>query len=239
MNYSPSIDGIAEFQVQTAMVGAEYARITVNVVTKSGGNEFHGSAFEFLRNRNFDARPFNLAQSQLPKYQRNQFGGTFGGPVIKEKLFTFLSYEGLRVRQAGSGLTSVLVPDGRATQRRLQPVDSRGYLRPGQLWPMACASMFPGNKIPASRINPMAVAAMKAVPLPSNAATGLFENSNGVLRQNNDNYSARMDYPIRETWNLFGRYSISEEKADIPATVTGRDESTMPECRMPCSVPPR
>ena len=110
LNYSPSVDGIAEFQVQTAMVGAEYARSTVNVVTKSGGNDFHGSAFEFLRNRNFDARPFNLAQSKLPKYQRNQFGATLGGPVIKEKLFTFLSYEGLRVRQAGSGLTSVLVP---------------------------------------------------------------------------------------------------------------------------------
>ena len=83
--------------------------------------------------------------------------------------------------------------------------------------------MFPGNKIPASRINPLAVASLKAVPLPGDAATGLFENSSGVLRQNNDNYSARMDYPVRETWNLFGRYSISEEKADIPATVTGRD----------------
>ena len=90
LNYSPSIDGIEEFQVQTAMVDAEYARSTVNVVTKSGGNEFHGSAFEFLRNRNFDARPFNLNQSKLPKYQRNQFGGTFGGPIVERKTVHFL-----------------------------------------------------------------------------------------------------------------------------------------------------
>ena len=222
LNYSPSIDGIAEFQVQTAMVGAEYARSTVNVVTKSGGNEFHGSAFEFLRNRNFDSRPFNLAQSKLPKYQRNQYGATFGGPVIKEKLFTFLSYEGLRVRQAGAGLTSVLVPTAEQRNGDFSQSTPAGIFDPDSM-ANGVRQMFPGNKIPASRINPLAVAAMKAVPLPGNAATGLFENSNGVLRQNNDNYSARMDYPIRETWNLFGRYSISEEKADIPATVTGRD----------------
>jgi hypothetical protein len=222
LNYSPSIDGIAEFQVQTAMVGAEYARSTVNVVTKSGGSEFHGSAFEFLRNRNFDARPFNLAQSQLPKYQRNQFGATLGGPVVKDKLFTFLSYEGLRVRQAGSGLTSVLVPTAEQRNGDFGLTTPAGIYDPDSL-ANGVRQQFPGNKIPASRINPMAIAAMKAVPLPRDASTGLFENSSGVLRQNNENYSARMDYPVNETWNLFGRYSISEEKADIPATVTGRD----------------
>ena len=164
LNYSPSIDGIAEFQVQTAMVGAEYARSTVNVVTKSGGSEFHGSAFEFLRNRNFDARPFNLAQSQLPKYQRNQFGATLGGPVVKDKLFTFLSYEGLRVRQAGSGLTSVLVPTAEQRNGDFGLTTPAGIYDPDSL-ANGVRQQFPGNKIPASRINPMAVAAMKAVPI--------------------------------------------------------------------------
>jgi hypothetical protein len=222
LNYSPSVDGIAEFQVQTAMVGAEYARSTVNVVTKSGGNEFHGSAFEFLRNRNFDARPFNLAQSQLPKYQRNQFGATVGGPIVKDKLFTFLSYEGLRVRQAGSGLTSVLVPTAEQRNGDFSLTTPAGIYDPDSL-ANGVRQLFPGNKIPANRINPLAIASMKAVPLPRDASTGLFENSNGILRQNNENYSIRMDYPVRESWNLFGRYSISEEAADIPATVTGRD----------------
>ena len=179
LNYSPSVDGIAEFQVQTAMVGAEYARSTVNVVTKSGSNEIHGSAFEFLRNRNFDARPFNLAQSQLPKFQRNQFGGTFGAPIIKDKLFTFLSYEGLSVRQAGSGLTSVLVPTAEQRNGDFSRTTPAGIYDPDSL-ANGVRQLFPGNKIPANRINPMSIAAMNAVPLPRDPATGLYENSNGV-----------------------------------------------------------
>src|SRR5260370_19387947 len=89
--YSPSVDGISEFQVQTAMVSAEYGRASINVVTKSGSNQVHGSVFEFLRNKDLDARPFNLNDS-LPKFQRNQFGGTIGAPILKNKLFTFFSY---------------------------------------------------------------------------------------------------------------------------------------------------
>ena len=82
LNYSPSIDAIAEFQVQTGMFPAEFGRASggqINVVTKSGGNAFHGSAYEFLRNNALDARPFNLPVPQLPEYRRNQFGATAGG----------------------------------------------------------------------------------------------------------------------------------------------------------------
>lgn len=222
LNYSPSIDGIAEFQVQMAMVNAEYARSTVNVVTKSGGNEFHGSAFEFLRNRNFDARPFNLNQSKLPKYQRNQFGGTLGGPIVKEKLFTFFSYEGLRIRQAAPGLTSVLVPSAEQREGDFSRSTPAGIYDPLTL-ANGVRQLFPDNRIPANRMNPLAVAALLAVPLPTNPAASLFENTTGVLRSNNDNYSNRVDYTVSETWNSFGRYSISEEKSDIPATITGRD----------------
>jgi hypothetical protein len=222
LNYSPSIDGIAEFQVQSAMVGAEYGRSTVNVVTKSGSNEIHGSVFEFLRNRNFDSRPFNLNQSKLPKYQRNQFGATFGGPIVKEKLFTFFSYEGLRVRQAAAGLTSVLVPTAEQRNGDFSRSTPNGIFDPDTL-ANGVRTMFPENRIPASRLNPIALAALKAVPLPRDPATGLFENTTGTLRQNSDNYSNRVDYALRETWSLFGRYSLAEEKADIPAVITGRD----------------
>jgi hypothetical protein len=222
LNYSPSVDGIAEFQVQTAMVGAEYTRSTVNVVTKSGGNELHGSAFEFLRNRNFDSRPFNLNQSKLPKYQRNQFGGTLGGPIVKEKLFTFFSYEGLRIRQAAPGLTSVLVPTAQQRQGDFSQSTPAGIYDPDSL-ANGVRQMFPGNRIPASRLNPLALAALSIVPLPNNASTSLFENTTGVLRQNGDNFSNRIDYTVKDTLSLFGRYSIAEDKAGIPATVTGRD----------------
>jgi hypothetical protein len=222
LNYSPSIDGISEFQVQTAMVAAEYARSTVNVVTKSGGNEFHGSVFEFVRNRNFDSRPFNLNQSKLPKYQRNQFGGTFGGPIVKEKLFNFFSYEGLRIRQAAPGLTSVLVPTAEQRQGDFSRSTPAGIFDPLTLTD-GVRQPFPGNRIPATRMNPLALAALKVVPLPNGSSASLFENTTGVLRQDADNFSNRVDYTLRETWTVFGRYSISEEKADIPATITGRD----------------
>jgi hypothetical protein len=222
LNYSASVDGIAEFQVQTAMVQAEYARATVNVVTKSGGSEYHGSLFEFLRNRNFDSRPFNLAQSKLPKYQRNQYGATLGGPIVQEKLFTFFSWEGLRVRQAAPGLTSVVVPTAEQRAGDFSRSTPNGIFDPDTT-ANGVRQPFPDNKIPANRLNPLALAAIKAIPLPRDPATGLYENATGILRQNNDNFSNRLDYARSETWNIFGRYSISEEKADIPGAVVGRD----------------
>ena len=92
LSYQPSIDSIQEFQVQTAMFGAEYGRAggQINVATKSGTNDLHGSAWEFVRNNDFDARPFNLPSSNTPKFQRNQFGATVGGPIVHNKLFAFL-----------------------------------------------------------------------------------------------------------------------------------------------------
>ncbi len=113
LNYSPIIDAIAEFQVQSAQFSARYGRASggqVNVVSRSGSNEFHGTAWHFLRNRVFDARPFNLASSKLPKYQQNQFGAAAGGPIVRNRLYYFGAYEGLRIRQAAAGLTTVAVP---------------------------------------------------------------------------------------------------------------------------------
>src|SRR5260370_978816 len=83
--------------------------------------------------------------------------------------------------------------------------------------------LFPNNRIPASRINPLSLAALQATPLPTDPGRNLFQNSSGVLSQKNNNYSNRIDYTVNANWNLFGRYSISEESAFIPATVTGRD----------------
>ena len=114
LSYVPVIDGIAEFQVQVAQYSAEYGRASggqINVVTQSGSNLWHASAWDFLRNNKLDARPFNLTTSpDVPKFQRNQFGFLIGGPIVKNKLFAFFDYEGLRNRQAGANLTTVAVP---------------------------------------------------------------------------------------------------------------------------------
>ena len=89
LNYVPIVDAIAEFQVQVAQYSAEYGRASggqINVLTQSGTNQWHAAAWEFLRNNRLDARPFNLTtSSDVPKFQRNQFGGLVGGPIIEEQ----------------------------------------------------------------------------------------------------------------------------------------------------------
>src|SRR5262249_40380523 len=112
IGYVPIVDALAEFQVQTAQFSAQYGRASgsqINVVTKSGSNAFHGTAWDFLRNQVLDSRPFNSISSSLPRNQRNQFGGAVGGRIIKDKLFFFGAWESLRLRQAGVSLTTVAV----------------------------------------------------------------------------------------------------------------------------------
>src|ERR1700733_4344895 len=99
--YNPNPDSIAEFRILTSNYTAEYGRNgagVVSVVTKSGGNDLHGSLFEFLRNTDFDANSYFNNQAGLPRnnLKRNQFGGTFGGAIIKSRLFFFASYQGQR-----------------------------------------------------------------------------------------------------------------------------------------------
>jgi hypothetical protein len=117
----PSVDAIQEFKVQSSDYSAEFGRsggAQINVVLKSGTNQFHGSGFDFVRNRNLDAKNFfdkpdctpesvEGTCAPIPRLDRNQFGGTLGGPIQKDKTFFFLSYEGLRLRQATTREASV------------------------------------------------------------------------------------------------------------------------------------
>jgi hypothetical protein len=106
----PSPDTIEEFRVITNSFDAEYGRNSgsvVNVVTKSGTNEFHGSLFEFFRNTVLNARPYTFTPTSKPDFQQNQFGGTLGGPIKKDKTFFFASYEGRRIKE---GILSNPVP---------------------------------------------------------------------------------------------------------------------------------
>jgi hypothetical protein len=108
--YRPSIDAIQEFKVLTGIYSAEYGRTSggqVVVVTKSGGNAFHGDAFEFLRNQAFDARNYFNSIGTTPPFHRTQFGGILGGPIQKDKTFFFVNYEGLRLRQQYIALSTV------------------------------------------------------------------------------------------------------------------------------------
>ena len=103
ISFQPSIGTVQEFKVDNSTFSAEYGQSSgaiVNIATRSGGSEFHGEIFEFLRNDVFDARNFfTFTSTQPPPFRRNQFGGQFGGPVVQNKLFFFFSYEALRQRQ--------------------------------------------------------------------------------------------------------------------------------------------
>jgi hypothetical protein len=216
LNYSPSIDSIAEFQVQTAMVPAEFSRASVNVVSKSGSNDWHGAVWEFLRNKDLDARPYNVPS--LYQFERNQFGANVGGAAVKNRLFGFLAYEGLRVTQAGanqSGSTPVTVTLPTLAERVGNFSADKVIKDPTTGLP------FANNQIPLAQINPISLAAAGILPGPASGSS--YVNAMEPLRQNNGNYSARLDFNATERWNLFTRYSRSNENADVPFTIPNRD----------------
>ncbi len=221
LSLTPILDTLAEFQVQTGQQNAEYghaAGAQVNVVTKSGGNEWHGDAWEFVRNRVFDSRPFNLATPDLPKFQRNQFGGTIGGPIRRNKIFVFGGYERLALRQAAAGLTTVTVPA--ALERQGNFTASNTVIYDALTSPRA---PFNGNIIPQSRLNPLAVVAINAVPAANvPTTTNEYINTDEVLTQDSHNYSLRGDYVVTPAITMFGRYSGTHENDSNPGTVPGR-----------------
>ncbi|HML15867.1 MAG TPA: carboxypeptidase regulatory-like domain-containing protein [Bryobacteraceae bacterium] len=207
LNYVPIVDAISEFQVQVAQYSAEYGRASggqINVLTQSGTVDWHGSAWDFLRNNVFDARPFNLTtSSSVPEFRRNQFGGTIGGPLYKKKLFGFFSYEGLRNRQAAANLTTVAVPD--ALQRVgnfSEEIATTVIYDPSSTITNGKRAPFPGNIIPPNRVSPQVLAAMAVLPLP-NVAGGFYVNTTELLLENFDNESARVDYSLSDRLRLF------------------------------------
>src|SRR5262249_24653094 len=114
ISFQPSINTIREFRVDNSTFSAEYGQTSgaiANIATRSGANQFHGELFDFFRNDAFHARNFfNFASSEPPPFKRNQFGGSLGGPIVRNKAFFFFSYEGLRQRQ-GADLNSLVLSD--------------------------------------------------------------------------------------------------------------------------------
>jgi outer membrane receptor protein involved in Fe transport len=150
VNLYPSMDAIQEFKVQTGNYTAEYggnAGTNVNIQIKSGTNQFHGNLFEFLRNDAFDARNY-FSPSPLPQniLKQNQFGGTLGGPIFKDKTFFFLSYEGLRSISEAPGTAIVLTP---AQRNGNFSASSTPVIDP------LSGTPFPNNIIPQNRIDPV------------------------------------------------------------------------------------
>jgi len=169
-NISPNPDAIQEFRVQTNSYSAEYGRFAngvVNEITKSGTNNWHGSLFEYVRNTIFNANDWGNTTSPKPPLHRNQFGGSVGGPIIHDRTFFFFSYSGLR-QITNPFLNGAILP----TPAELTG-DFSGDYAPGfgivdPTSPKAAQFFFPGNKIPAGRLDPTAMFILNSlIPKPN------------------------------------------------------------------------
>ena len=210
-NDVPNPDAIQEFRVITNNYGAEYGRTAgavVNVITKSGTNEFHGSLFEFLRNRALNARDFFEAKT-TPLVQ-NQFGGTGGGPVLRDKTFFFGAYQGFR-RRTFDFRNSALVPT--AAERSgdfSKSVDRQG--KPVVISDPLTGKPFQNGVIPQERLSRVAQNFLKlAIPLPNYPSTG----PNGLYQSasegtDNDQFLAKVDHLFTANHKLSGAYFWSD-----------------------------
>ena len=216
----PSLDALQEFKVQSATYPADYgyAPVQINVTTKSGTNSFHGVGFEFLRNSWFDAKNyFDSKTFPIPEFRRNQFGGTVGGRIIRNKLFFTANYEGLR---EAKGLTTLSTFPPLAYRSgnfagantiydpRTTVLGSNGKYS---------ATPFPNNVIPPDRFNPTAVMATNLYWPVQNLSGATNNYLNNEARQSNSDQSMlRIDYQRSEKYLFYGRWNYDKDHYYLP-----------------------
>lgn len=213
----PVIDSVREFKVQTSTFSAEFgqaAGAVVNVTTKSGANELHGSAFEYLRNSYLDANPyFQPAGTAKPQFIQNQYGTTAGGHIIKDRTFFFFGWQGTRTNDAAPQLGVVPATaqiNGIFGTPLFDPATTvksgSGYAR----------SPFAGNVVPSSRFDPVSAQLLSLYPAPNLAAkSNFFSNQRETISQ--DQYVGRLDHRLSDKDSIFGRYSTQANTNVLPA----------------------
>ncbi|HEY7389960.1 MAG TPA: carboxypeptidase regulatory-like domain-containing protein [Bryobacteraceae bacterium] len=212
---APSIDAIEEVNVEKTSYAPEFggkSGAVINVLSKSGTNDLHGSLFEFVRNDVFDAKNFfDSATAPIPPFRENQFGASAGGPIRKNRTFYFLSYEGERVRESLTQTFSVPTAAMRSGNFSglaaiYQPEAPAGAAR----------QAFPGNQIPAGLLDPVASAMLAKIPLPNRP--GLAQNllSTGDQSIDQNHYSARIDHQISNSNTAYLRASIFDAREFDP-----------------------
>ena len=223
----PPVDAVAEFKVVTNNLSAEYgyrAGAKVLVTTKSGGNEFHGSAYEFLRNERLDGTNFfaNRSGAAKPTYRQNQFGATLGGPVIRNRTFFFGSYQDTRIRTGQSYLGTVasrdIVERGDFSK---QPATRRNVFDPLTTTGTGAAARrqpFPNNVIPLNRWDPVAKNLIPLYPAANVPGVSEHDPSNYYYSPSDANdagqYDARVDHNFSEKHRFFARYSLRDQFRD-------------------------
>src|SRR5580704_1097858 len=211
-----SVDAMQEFRIQTSTYAPEFGRTPggqISIVTRSGANQFHGTVFDYLRNDIFDAKDWfdGYTNPPLPKAKerQNDFGGTFSGPIIKNRTFFFFSYEGLRLQLPQTTLTTV--PDASFTPGGT--TNSRQNAAPA-LQPYLNAFPLPNANSPEIFV-PCDPATDPTCPPSSQKATGSAAfNASYSDPATLDAYSLRIDHKVRDNLMLFGRYNYSPSKLE-------------------------
>ena len=238
-NLSPSPDAVMEFQVETSSYTADMGGASggqINIVTRGGTNQYHGTAYEFLRNGAMDATTFgSMGNNHLVQ---NNFGASFGGPLLgrDKKTFFFLNYEGLRLAQADAQTLTVPTMDeiqgnfGISNAKIYDPttaVPNPNYDPTQPTGPNNypyTRSQFLNNQIPSDRINPQLEAfLMQYLPMPNMTMMGSGADSNNYLDIRNETHrqdegTVRVDHVFQNNDTVFGRYSVSTERGFSPSS---------------------
>ncbi|HEY7353395.1 MAG TPA: TonB-dependent receptor [Terriglobales bacterium] len=248
----PPVDAIQEFKVQTTDFGAEFGRsgaAVLNATLKSGTNNFHGDVWEFFRNDKLDARDFFehncnagvCTPSKKGELRWNQFGGTLGGPVIKNKIFFFGDMQFWRLRQGQAQIGSVPTAAERTSgytdfSDLIQPGTSEGPDALGRSFPKGTifdpattravgASFvrdpFPGNIIPANRLDPNAINLLNLYPAPTNGGVVNNYANSPVLIQNEKQFDVRLDLDFTQKDQLYYSFSYDDKPELIPSIFGG------------------
>jgi hypothetical protein len=229
-----NVDAIQEFKIQTNSFSSEFGRsggAAINAVIKSGGNEYHGNLFEFLRNSSFDGRDyFEDPTLKKASFQQNQFGGTLGGPILRNKLFWFGDYQGTLVRNPLTSVSSV--PDAAQRAGDFSGPGNKPIYDPGAYDPVSnTRAPFAGNIIPENRFSTVTRNVLNLYPLPNQP--GLLKNNyvaSPAERNRVDQGDFRGDYNLSDTNQLFFRWSMSGRTdvrpAPLPGIASGGGSST-------------
>jgi hypothetical protein len=224
---APSVDAVQEFNIEKTSYTPEFggkSGAVINVITKGGSNALHGSLFEFVRNDMFDAKNFfDSPGAAIPPFRQNQFGGSVGGPLVRNRTFFSASYEGQRVRKSLTQTFSVPTAEMRAGNFAGQPaIYDPTNIVAGQRQP------FAGNAIPAGRRDPVAVALLARIPLPN--LPGIAQNLRATETQRTETnaYSGRLDHQFGSSDSAFVRVAVFDADDFSPFGSGVLQESLLP-----------
>lgn len=243
LEYQPSVDVVQEFKVQTSFFSAEFGNTggaIVNVVTKSGANDLHGNFYEFHRNSALNANNWfsNRAGRAIPDFHRNVFGGTVGGPVWlpglykgRNRTFFFYDYEGSRTANAATRNVSVPTLIERAgdfTDTRASNGRVIAIYNPYDTYRVAdgrtLRRVFPGNVVPRSMFQPIAVRALETYPKPTTSGNPFTQTNNyfaqGVNASESNQMDIKLDHNISDKQRIMSRYSVNFGNS-VPAILWG------------------